>query len=145
MPIENWKPLNKEQAEALFAEHAILAFDSDGIPVHIAAQILSPEAVACVRKLTPGKYWNSAGLGGLLPDVSVYWLTKAGFMYAVSEMNCLYMWPGQREEYLQKKAEWERREAEEEAAREAKRKAARERRKAKEAAKAAQQEGGKQA
>lgn len=145
MPIENWKPLNKEQAEALFAEHAILAFDSDGIPVHTAAQILSPEAVACVRELMPGKYWNSAGLGGLLPDGSVYWLTKAGFMYAVSEMNCLYMWPDQREEYLQRKAEWERRDAEEEAAREAKRKAARERRKAKEAAKAAQQEGGKQA
>lgn len=135
MTISDWKPLNKEQAEALFAEHAILLHKCDGIPVHVASQLLPPETVAYIRTWQGGEYWNSAGLSRLLPDGMVDWLTKAGFMAAVSEANCLYMWPEQRDEYMQRHAEWERREAEEAAARESKRRAARERRKAREAAK----------
>ena len=135
MTLSEWTPLNKEQAEALFAEHAILLCESDGIPVHVAAQILPPETVSYIRTCRGGKYWNAAGLCTLLPDGMVEWLTKAGFMYAVSAANCLYMWPEQRSEYMQRHAERERREAEEAAVRESKRRAASERRKAKEAAK----------
>lgn len=46
MTLSEWTPLNRLQAESLFDQHAVLLGECDGIPVHVAAQILIPEAVA---------------------------------------------------------------------------------------------------
>ena len=136
MTIADWKPLNREQAEQLFDEHAVLLSKHDAVPVHIAAQLLPPECVEYARGWNQGgEYWNAAGLNSLMPDGMVYWLTRAGFMAAVSAANALYYWPDQRDAYMQRKAERERLDAEEDAKREAKRAAARERRKARDSAK----------
>lgn len=138
MTIADWKPLNREQAEQLFDEHAVLMYKYDAVPIHIAAQIIPPECVEYVRGCNHGgEYWNAAGLNSLMPDGMVEWLTRSGFLAAISEANILHYWPAQRPAYMERKAEGERRDAEEDAKREAKRAAARERRKAREAAKEA--------
>lgn len=136
MTIADWTPLNKEQAEALFAEHAVLLSKYDAVPVNIAAQIIPPECVEYVQGWNHGgEYWNAAGLNSLIPDGMVSWLTHAGFTAAISAANALFYWPDQRDAYIQRKAERERLDAEEDAKREAKRAAARERRKVRGAAK----------
>ena len=106
MTIADWKPLGREQAEALFNEHAVLMGKSDAIPVHIAAQIVPAECVEHVRGWNQGgEYWNAAGLNSLIPDGLVYWLTRAGFMAAISAANALYYWPAQRPAYMARHAE----------------------------------------
>lgn len=136
MTITDWTPLNKEQAEALFAEHAVLLSKYDAVPINIAAQIIPPECVEYVQGGNHGgEYWNAAGLNSLIPDGMVYWLTYAGFMTAISAANALFYWPDQRDAYMQRKIEREGLDAKEDAKREAKRAAARERRRAREAAK----------
>lgn len=136
MTIAEWKPLNKEQAETLFNDHAVLIGKQNAVPVHIAAQIIPPECVEYVLSWNHGgEYWNAAGLNSLMPDGMVHWLTHSGFIAAISEANVLYCWPEQRLAYMERKAERDRIDAEEDAKREEKRKAARERRKARESAK----------
>lgn len=136
MTIAEWKPLNKEQTEALFNDHAVLMGRQNAVPVHIAAQIISPECVEyALSGNHGGEYWNAAGLNSLIPDGMVHWLTHAGFMAAVSAANALYYWPEQLPAYMERKAERDRIDAEEDAKREEKRKAARERHKARESAK----------
>ena len=48
MTIADWKPLNREQAEQLFDEHAVLLGKHDAVPVHIAAQLLPSECTEYV-------------------------------------------------------------------------------------------------
>ena len=72
MTLSELTPLNRLQAESLFDQHAVLLGECDGIPVHVAAQILIPEAVAYIRTWQCAKYWNASGLNALLPDGIVY-------------------------------------------------------------------------
>lgn len=106
MTIADWKPLDREQAEALFAEHAVLLGKCDSVPVHIAAQIVPQECVEHVRGGNHGgEYWNAAGFNSLIPDGMVHWLTRSGFMAAISAANALYYWPEQRAAYMEHKTE----------------------------------------
>lgn len=106
MTIADWKPLNREQAESLFNDHAVLMSKQNGVPVHIAAQLIPSECVEYVQSWNQGgEYWNAAGLNSLIPDGMVYWLTRSGFMAAISTANVLYYWPEQRPAYMERKTE----------------------------------------
>lgn len=88
MTIAEWTPLDREQAEALFEEHAVLMGKADAIPMHIAAQIFPPEVVQYVRRGSfAGDYWNGGGLNELFPNVFYCFLTRSGFMAAVGLSN----------------------------------------------------------
>lgn len=118
MNIAEWNPLNKEQAEELFSAHAVLLGERDAIPVHIAAKILPSECVDYINSCicngsNGGLYWNTRGLNQLIPDGMVRWLTRAGFLEAITWANALYYWPEQRSDYMKRQAEWDRLDEEE--------------------------------
>ncbi len=76
--------LNKAQAQALFAERAILIGGSDAIPEETVKQLFGDAAVAHAHTLdNDGELCNAYGIG----DYTAPYLTLIGFMRAVTYHN----------------------------------------------------------
>jgi len=77
--------LNKAQAQALFAERAILIGGGDAIPEQTVVELFGKEAVAHAHTLDKagGSYCNAYGVG----DYTAPYLTLSGFLRAVTYHN----------------------------------------------------------
>lgn len=74
--------LNKEEASALFNQHAWLVDDREVIPVDTAINLTSEAAVNFAKQQGSTAY-NGYGIG----DYTMMYLTKRGFSLAVSYQN----------------------------------------------------------
>lgn len=83
MMNQEWKTLNNEQAEALFAAHAILIGSYDRVPRFVAADLFGIETVKAIQHSNPS-YCSMVNYGS---DV-FYYLTRDGFKACVSYLNC---------------------------------------------------------
>lgn len=77
--------LNKAQAQALFAERAILIGSGDVIPEETVVELFGEAAVAHAHTLDKagGRYCNAYGAGGYTAS----YLTLSGFLSAVTYHN----------------------------------------------------------
>lgn len=78
--------LNKAQAEKLFAENAVLLGTQDAVPLTRLCEICGPEAAEyAIKTVKAGTDYNVYGCRGK----QIPYVTKSGFLIAVSHMNAL--------------------------------------------------------
>ena len=80
--LAKWEPLNKEQAEELFKQHACLFFNQDGVPIHTVFEqfgYIVADAVRNIMRLNPGEYGNSCN--------DLDYVNRRGFLQAVTLAN----------------------------------------------------------
>lgn len=85
----NWNPMNEEQANALFAEHAMLIGMTDRVPYHVAVELFGEEAATFARTETY-KNGSNEWYGGIeINGNGFYYLTQKGFKACIAYLNCM--------------------------------------------------------
>lgn len=80
-----WQIINKEQAQRIFADNAVLFGETDGIPDRKAAQFTGQEAVDFARRMGQNIPATYGGYG--IGEYTECYLTEKGFMIAATYCN----------------------------------------------------------
>lgn len=80
--MKNWNPLNMEQMDALFNQHAILIGDVDRVPRFVALDLLGKEALHHAAVTT-----NGGCCAVYFDGQPFHYVSRSGFKAAVSYLN----------------------------------------------------------
>lgn len=84
--MNNWKPVNRNQLESLFAENACLFGNVDGIPIETAKTLFGGDAIDFATRMnnSSGRITrNGYGIG----DFTAEYITLHGTMVAATYCN----------------------------------------------------------